>query len=426
MFAALHELKHYLVDKYYRNIKAIYLVKEHQRLLDDIRQRGYANVVFVVSNLAMWKSCELYQLLNSNKRFNVTIVLCPFATYSQVQKEDNMRQLRLFFSERGISFIDMSTSEKRLNGLDFLSPDILFYCQPYYHILPKKIDSSYYDKKLLCYFPYAYLTKSEKWSYNNLYQVVAWKLFYETEFHRGEGKRLCDNKGANIKVTGDVHADEFLSGTYRDVWKVQEKKKKRIIWAPHFTIIHNSWLNRGSFIWAGEYMLTLARRMSDDIQIAFKPHPRLKTELYKHPDWGKEKTEEYYRAWEDLDNGQLEEGEYVDLFMTSDAIIHDSGSFTVEYHYSQKPAMFLTKDRNGAISDLNAFGQRALRLHYFGGSIEDIQNFVDDVVLGGNDCLREERKQFFDDCLLPPQTGNVARNIYNDIVKSLGFEDGEQ
>lgn len=426
MFAVLHKLKHYLTDKYYRKIKVRYLAKEHQRLLDDIRKRGYANVVFVVSNLAMWKSSGLYQLLNSNKRFNVTIVLCPFTTYSQAQKDENIRQLELFFTEKGIPFVDMSTSEKGFKSLNFLSPDILFYSQPYYHILPEKIDSYYYEKKLLCYSPYGYGTKSEKWSYNTHYHLVAWKLFYETEFHKGEGERLCDNKGTNIIVTGDVHADEFLSGTYRDVWKVQEKKKKRIIWAPHFTIIHNECLNRSSFIWAGGYLLELARRMSDDIQIAFKPHPRLKSELYKHPDWGKEKTEKYYRAWEELYNGQLEEGEYVDLFMTSDAIIHDSGSFTVEYHYSQKPAMFLTKDKNSAISDLNALGQQALRLHYFGGNVEDIQEFVDNVVLGGNDYRKEERKQFFDTYLLPPQTGNVARNIYNDILKSLGFEDGRQ
>lgn len=424
MFTVLREFKHYLLDKYYREFKTKYLIKGHQRLLDDIKKRGYANVVFVVSSLAMWKNNKLYLLLNSDKRFNVTIVLCPFVTYNENQKEENMGQLRKYFMKKNIPYMDLSISDNKNISLDFLSPDILFYTQPYYHILPPKIDSSHYDNKLLCYSPYSIITLSNKWNYNNPYQIVAWKLFYETEFHKGEGKRLCDNKGINITVTGDVHADEFLSGTYQDVWKKQDKKKKRIIWAPHFTVIHNAWLNRGAFVWAGEYMLDLARSMSDDIQIAFKPHPRLKTELYKHPAWGQEKTEAYYRAWGELDNGQLEEGEYVDLFMTSDAIIHDSGSFTAEYHYTQKPAMFLTKDKNGAISDLNDFGQRALRLHYFGGSIGDIQKFVEDVVLGGNDCLKEERKQFFDTYMLPPQTGNVAQNIYTDMVKSLGFDDG--
>jgi CDP-glycerol glycerophosphotransferase (TagB/SpsB family) len=91
-----------------------------------------------------------------------------------------------------------------------------------------------------------------------------------------------------------------------------------------------------------ELMLELAQAYKDRIQIAFKPHPSLITQLYQHPDWGKERADDYYARWQQMENTQLETGGYVDLFMTSDAMIHDSGSFVVEYLYANRPVMFVS------------------------------------------------------------------------------------
>ena len=60
--------------------------------------------------------------------------------------------------------------------------------------------------------------------------------------------------------------------------------------------------------------------------------------------------------WESLSNAQLETGKYVDLFMTSDAMIHDCGSFTIEYHYTLKPVMYLVKgEEHTKMMILNTF-----------------------------------------------------------------------
>ena len=78
--------------------------------------------------------------------------------------------------------------------------------------------------------------------------------------------------------------------------------------------------------------------------IAFKPHPILKPKLYKHALWGKERTDAYYHCWETMENTQLEMSDYIDLFMTSDAMIFDSVSFMTEYLYTKKPALFLCRE----------------------------------------------------------------------------------
>ena len=154
--------------------------------------------------------------------------------------------------------------------------------------------------------------------------------------------------------------------------------------------------------------------------MAFKPHPALLTQLYQHPEWGQERTDEYYELWRTMPNTQLEAGEFVDLFMTSDAMIHDSGSFAVEYHYSRKPVMFVSKNMKPILDTQSTFGLKAYDLHYIGKDEAGIRRFIDEVVLGGNDPLLPEREQFFRDYLLPPGGKSVAQNILDDILDSLG------
>ena len=154
-------------------------------------------------------------------------------------------------------------------------------------------------------------------------------------------------------------------------------------------------------------------------QICFKPHPRLFSELEIHPDWGHEKAAAYYDFWKNSHNCQLQTGSFSDLFMTSDAMIHDSGSFSVEYHYSQKPVLFLTSNEKAVRSQLNELGMKALDAHYIGVNEDDVVKFIKEVVMEGVDPMKETRKRFFNDYLLPPNGKSAAENIYNDIVESL-------
>ena len=163
----------------------------------------------------------------------------------------------------------------------------------------------------------------------------------------------------------------------------------------------------------------VARQYEDRIQVAFKPHPRLLTELYAHPLWGKEKADAYYRCWAEGGNSQLVTGSYVDLFKTSDAMIHDSGSFSVEYHFTGKPVMFTTYDLNAALEGQNELGQESILAHYLGQSEDDIISFIENVVLGGYDARKEVRDTFLKTYLPASGNGTVAEAIYRDILDGL-------
>lgn len=392
----------------------------HRIFLNNIRERGEAKVVFIASTLPMWRYQGVLELLKNDNRFKTYVVLCPFSIFSQDQKKESIDDLRSFFDSRNILYYD--STEWTSNQFDlrkWLDPDILFYTQPYLNVYNNLLDWKHYQDKLICYTPYGVGAIAEKWALNGLFHNIAWKLYYETEVYKQDAIRITYNHGRNVVVTGNANADEFLKKDHLDVWRQHTQKKKRIIWAPHFSIVDNLWLHRGSFLFLWDVMLSIAKEYSDSLLFAFKPHPRLKSMLYQLPEWGKERTDNYYNEWAIMSNTQLVETGFVDLFMTSDAMIHDCGSFTVEYHYSQNPVLFTTESVDEIRQQLNELGRAALDAHYIGQNVEDIRHFLNDVVLNGNDPLKSIRGNFFNKYLLPPNGKTVAENMYCDIVESI-------
>ncbi|MBK7764430.1 MAG: hypothetical protein IPI46_13985 [Bacteroidetes bacterium] len=164
-------------------------------------------------------------------------------------------------------------------------------------------------------------------------------------------------------------------------------------------------------------LLQIAEKYEGLIQIAFKPLPLLKSKLYEHNEWGREITDKYYKSWAELLNGQFAEGDYVDLFLTSDAMIHDCASFSVEYHYTKKPVMFMAGE--DVTKQLSDFGILAYNMHYKGTQKIDFEQFIEDVVLNGNDVMFAARQTFFSEHLLPPNAKSASQNMIDEIVKML-------
>ena len=97
-------------------------------------------------------------------------------------------------------------------------------------------------------------------------------------------------------------------------------------------------------------------------------------------------------------------------------MIHDCGSFIVEYLYTQKPVIYLGEGRE---EQSNIVGKKAYRCHYRGTTIDDVKHFLSDVVLNGNDTMKPIRQAFYNEVLLPPNGCTVAENIINEIKVSL-------
>ena len=391
-----------------------------KKLVKEIRKRGYAKVVFIVSSLPMWRFQSIYDSMRADARLRVQLVTYPFPTFSENQKQESMNSLHCFFEAHQMPFLDLSKEAHPGTVLrQTIDPDIIFYPQPYNNLFLTDLDSQYFSDKLSCYIPYAMLTAKEAWAYHNRLNNVAWRVFFQSESRKREAAPVLYNAGRNIVVTGDPLADEFTKPLEKDIWKKQEKTKKRVIWAPHSAITEGGLLHRDSFTWLSEAMLEIASEYKDRIQFAFKPHPKLLSVLYDFPGWGKARADAYYQKWATGTNTQLETGDYIDLFKSSDAMVHDSSSFSVEYHFTGKPVLFLSSDLSKILEPLNEFGRAAILAHYQGKSKDDIIGFLDTIVLKGEDYRFEERNRFRETQLLPAGNKTVAENIYQEFVVSL-------
>lgn len=401
--------------------KLLYLYPLYKWILvKRLRYKKQINVVFFAMSKSMWRYQNLYDNLSKNSKFKLFVVIQPTIVYSKEQQDKDVATLKSYFEDQQIPYIlGFDNEGKSINLRKELSPDIIFYPQPYLGIYPEALRYNQFYDKLLCYYPYAFWMSRGAWSYDQPLHRLAWKLFYPTDLHKQEAHLYSFAKGRNMEIVGYPTADDFLADNHNDIWKPQLCPKKRVIWAPHFTIVSSGYTKQSNFLNIGEDMLDIAQKYNDKIQFVFKPHPRLFSELCKYPGWGEERAKEYYRKWGKMENTQVETGEFVDLFMTSDAMIHDCGSFAVEYHYSGNPVMYIAKDFEEQVASKNDFGKIAMNLHYVGKCKQDIINFIENVVLAGEDPLKPQRQQFLKDYLIPPHGKTVAENTMDVLLREL-------
>ena len=413
MYCLMRKIKNILL------IWLIHLLPIYQRIYIAYLRHKKINVVFFASSLSQWRYQKLYNRLSQNPKFNVFIVICPCCTVSETQQKNDIKLLTNYFDVNNINYTIGESNGELQNIKKEISPDILFYPQPYGGYYPDLISYKNFWYKLICYYPYAFWTAKDDWSYNLFFHNIAWKLFYPTDLHMKDAQLYSYRKGHNMEIVGYPTADDFMKKSYKDIWIPQHNHKKRLIWAPHFTISSGGLVKQSNFLWMADLMLSLACQYSDRIQFVFKPHPRLFSELSNHIDWGEERAKEYFNLWETMENTQVETGEFVDIFMTSDAMIHDCGSFAVEYHYSENPVMYIAQNFEEQLAEKNDFGRIAMNLHYVGKTKQDIIDFIENVVLNGDDPMKSQRQQFKKDYLLPPNGKTVAENTMDVLLREL-------
>lgn len=379
------------------------------------------NVLFFALDSNTWKYDSVFQAMQKDPVFSPMVLVVPQVNKG---KEFMLYQLKHgseYFESKGYPTV-CSYNEETDSFVDAFSlhPDIIFFSNPYDRLVDDRYNIKRFENKCLtCYVNYGFCSVPEQWSCASHFHQRVWRYYVECVDNLEQVKRYYP--GNNCVITGYPTSDLFVSvkETGKD-WKIQDNIHKRIIWAPHHTIEGQTGLIQFStFLLYYDFMIQIADVFKDSVQFVFKPHPLLKPALYNHPDWGKKKTDDYYKSWAEGENTAFVNGDYADLFKSSDAMIHDCGSFIIEYLYVQKPVMILGNfDR---LSQSNKVGREAYACHYEGKTQADIRSFIEKVLLKGDDVLFAKRKSFFDAVLSPPNGLSVSDNIITDLKKSIGI-----
>lgn len=388
--------------------------KHQKRKARILRNKEKIKVAFIVYDIAKWRSESLYKEMLSHPRFEPVIVIVahyPFyADYTLVMQifEATVRSIK----QKGYSY---EIGKKFFDIASLVQPDIIFYGEAYSGAFDSPYEMRTEREPLGCYLHYAmHNTKLKK--INNLKPLnLNWMTFIENSATYEDLKLNLDNKGSNIVVTGIPLQDDFITpSVIKQVWKIQEHEKKHVIWAPSHTIpgVDNVYC-QSTFLEIADDMLSLAEKYSDCIQWAFKPHPALKAKLITI--WGKQRTNDYYNRWAEMECSQLEEGQFIDLFCSSDAMIHDCQSFMVEYLFTENPVMYL--ENGSSVSDIfNTQTTKAFDVHYKGATISDIESFITKTVMEGHDPLKQDRIKYKSEYLVPPHGKTASQNIINAIL----------
>ncbi|ACT47821.1 CDP-glycerol:poly(glycerophosphate) glycerophosphotransferase [Methylotenera mobilis JLW8] len=377
IFSQLHTTQ---ADDDKKRLLALVMRLKHARLLNEKQSLSKIKVLFFVLQKSVWKLDTVFRAMLSDPLFDPVMLVCPCVS---LQHEEMMAELEgtyQHFQKKGYPVINsyMQETDSWIE-LQTLAPDLIFFTNPHGITRPEYYDVAYMNY-LSCYVPYDHQVSqynNNQEQYNQCFHNAMWQIFVPHTESKDIFIHTAMTQGANVSVTGypacEPYVDSILPST--SVWKPQDTNKARFIWAPHHTI-NSPELPYSNFLRYAELFQQLALQYADTVQWAFKPHPMLKSKLYEYEGWGKEKTDSYYKFWESQPNTQLENGEYQDLFIASDAMIHDSGSFLAEYLYLKKPVLYLVAAVN--IKDyLNPFGVQAFDVCEHAYTKEDIICFID-------------------------------------------------
>lgn len=386
---------------------------EHYRR---VLEKDVICVVFQISNISKWKCQKVFELMQEHPRFRPFVWAVPESYRSEEQQRINLERTETFFRQRGITCL----RHAHLSDFDAeTAPDLLFPTEPYIPYFSAEYNVGV-EELLLCYVPYFINHSSRTLAYNEALHNIALYYFCENELLRQYVSSRMDNGGRNVVVVGPTMSDGFLQRPAAEapsVWRDMGKPMKKLIWAPHYSCESPG---SGTFIQTAKIMLETAKKYADRIQFVFKPHPSLYHVLCGRKDWGKERADAYFATWRTLPNCRIEEGQYIDLFLQSDACIHDCGSFIYEYLYMDKPCMYLVYDKETRRMN-NDCALAAFKCYEEGYTKEDIEHFIETCVLGGQDPHAAARRDFVQHNLLPPNGVSAAQNIIDVLLSGAAL-----
>ena len=378
-----------------------------------VRKKEKIRFLFVLQELSQWKTELLYKSMLGHPRFEPILGITTCLGYPGAEK-----RVIDYCVGKGYPYVWLDPGKTISEQVNV---DMVTHQKPYPdEINPPHFINANRQIPVVC-IPYYLSTITEDWIMNNRMSYLAWRHFCDNESCREEWSRISRVRGCNLVVTGLPVMDELMmpKEEFEDVWPVKDHRK-RVIYAPHHTIADFHWegIAYSTFLELGEFMLEMRDKYQDQIYFVFKPHPHLFANLSLC--WGQEKAQAYYDAWTKPGFSHLEvNAKYLSLFKHSDAMIHDCGSFTIEYLYTGNPVMYLVKDDHHK-DNMTKTAAMAFDMHYKGFSKEDVERFINRVI-AGDDPRAEEKEAFVKSELMPPHGKTACANVMDVILGMDGY-----
>jgi hypothetical protein len=385
-----------------------------KRISHKIEKKSKLIVVFIISDISLWKLDSLYWMMENSNNYEPIMVLSNFTFLSTREMNDNFQKMMSYFKSLGYRIYgDFKTNYRYQNTfIKRLKPEIVVFTSPYDVFETDFLPQKNYDSFNI-YFQYAYNVTNNRSIIDNYTNKFVDLNFVENSFISKYNSNILSRR---FDVVGYTEAD-LINYNTSFFSSAKTNNKMKILYAPHHFETSSFW----SF--GADFISTILGR-EDAFELVFKPHPLLKKQLIQKSMYDTK----YYsllEKWELQLEMLIWEKDNAALFNYVDVIIHDSFSFLAVSLYSGKPVFYLSDKSKGHEDILNDFGRLCLEQHY------GLKNISDFICLLNNlennefsDHKRENRRLFYDSHLRVNH-GIAAKNAFikiNNYINIIGSE----
>lgn len=370
----------------------------------------------------------LYRKMLEEPAFEVSIVVIP----DIARGEENMFYQMQKTSKSLSSYPNVLQSynvEQKI-FMDFSDKfDMVCFDSPYDTMTHTFYTIGYLSKNTLTFhIPYGFMgnLKYDLSIFSSLEYSLLWRVYVENLSNKSLIEEYQATDIDNLCVIGFPKMDTLKDIIEQYSPQMQRPtRRKKIIIAPHHTVYSDFSLKLSNFVDFSEFFLELPLHYPQ-IDFIFRPHPLLFLALLRHKIYETLKGEDtqafidnYLSKIEKIPNMTYQEGgDYFETFATSDALIHDCGSFIAEYLYTDKPEAFILQSQEVISREFTALGTEVLKHCYLVSISQEILAFIDTVVIAGQDTKKQSRLDFANKAIRInyPQATDYC---LNDIKRSL-------
>lgn len=393
-----------------------YIMKKYKNKYKKVIQRiknkkGKIKVVFIVAENQKWAYQGLYELFEKDSKFEpVVLITLLMEVHKGTDKtRNNLDQNYKFFKSRNMN-VDFLYENGKYKDLKEFRPDIVFYEQPW-ELPDMYMPSIVANYALTCYCSYGLPLFELEEDYTNVFHRYLYLNFIDSEYTLNRYTIMDKENKNNCYISNYLKLDAYHSCTEKDVkqiWKNPDKVK--IIYAPHHS--YDTMLKVATFLENGKFILDLAKKYPQTTWI-FKPHPRFNHAMLYNNYMSEDELNQYYEEWNSIGNVYTE-GNYFDIFKTSNLMITDCCSFLAEYLPTGNP-IIRPVNKDGV--KLNVLGENIVKSYYETYNNEELEKVFKDLVVKKNDTKRELRKNIIS--LIMDKNCSSAKKIYDKILSDI-------
>lgn len=360
-----------------------------RRLRRKVAEKQKLKVIFLADDPAKWKYQSVYTLMSKSDCYDpyVAIGLRKNHDYelSYAELSSRINDRRAFYERMGCRCImACDVRHKTLIDMKKLGADIVFYQEPWM-LFGSHTVMNVAKTALACYVPY-----SVEWEFDpklhwlpNFQRLLFATFVWNEDQAEQEKPKAPFSLSCSICAIGHTSFDNYCA-------KKTKHNGEYVIYAPHFSFPYNGKTNLetlGTFEWNGREMLEYAK-VHKEIKWAWKPHPALRWQLEAKGFMTHEEVDKYYAAWEQIGEAKYD-GDYIELFEKSRAMITDCGSFLLEYAPTGMP-IIRPLAANFSLTP-SASAQKIFATYYTAHNWDELHSVIDDVIINQNDSNRDAR-----------------------------------